>query len=74
MFAQLPVALTPEYATAEINQSIVLYRGEMEIVQDANSWLGTGAIQFEWLPFSRVAMRFHPAEPNAHIELKPSKL
>ncbi len=74
MFEELPIALAPEYTTSEIDQSIVLYEGEMEIVQEANSWHGTGAIRFEWLPFSRVAMRFYPMDPNAHIELKPSKL
>jgi len=74
MFEELPIELTPEYTTAKIDEAIVLYEGEMEIVQDANSWRGTGAIRFEWLPFSRVAMRFHSAEPNTHIELKPSKL
>jgi hypothetical protein len=74
MFQELPIALTSEYTTVEIDESIVLYEGQMGIAQEANSWHGNGVIRFEWLPFSRVAMRFYPAEPSAHIELKPSKL
>jgi hypothetical protein len=74
MFEELPIALTPEYTTSQIDESIVLYEGEMEIVQETNSWHGTGAIRFEWLPFCRVAMGFYPADTNANIELKPSNL
>ncbi|MGA8221780.1 MAG: hypothetical protein WB780_09010 [Candidatus Acidiferrales bacterium] len=74
MFEQLPIELSPEYNTPEIDEPIILYEGEIEIVQDGKSWRGTGAIRFEWLPFSRVAMRFRPSELNAQIELKTSKL
>jgi len=74
MFDDLPSALASEYTAAQINESIVLYEGEMEIIQNATVWGGNGVIRFEWLPYSRVAMSFHPAQANAHIELQPSKL
>jgi hypothetical protein len=74
VFAQLPVELKPEYNTAEINDPIVLHEGGMELVQDGKSWHGTGIIRFEWLPFSRVAARFHPSDQNGHIELKTATI
>ncbi|MBZ5669764.1 MAG: hypothetical protein LAO04_08545 [Acidobacteriia bacterium] len=74
MFEDLPIELTPEYATAEIDEAIILYEGEMEVVQGDKSWRGTGVIEFGWLPYSRVAVKFRPAEPNARIDLQPSKL
>ncbi len=74
MFEECPIALTPEYTTAEIDQPVDLYDGEMRITQGGNSWDGTGSIRFEWLPYSRVVLRFRPAEPNAQIKVEPCKL
>jgi hypothetical protein len=74
MFEQLPIELAPEYTATEIDDPIILHEGDMELVQDGKCWRGTGTIRFEWLPFSRVMMRFHPSEASAQVDLKTSKL
>ncbi len=69
MFENLPLELEPEYTTPAINGAVELYRGPMQVEQDGKSYAGEGVIRFEWLPFTRVGVRFMPAETEMGIRI-----
>ncbi len=41
---KLPLAIKPLYETANVNQSIVLYTGPFEVLQDTTSVNGEGVV------------------------------
>jgi hypothetical protein len=50
--------LNPVYTTSEINESIILYDGELELEQNGQTFSGEGTITFEWLLFPGTAITF----------------
>jgi len=59
----------PPYETATVNQSIVLYTGPFEVLQDGTSVTGEGVVRLEWLPTPQI--RFHatgiPVSTSLHL-------
>lgn len=49
-----PPALQPAYPVGELNCTIVLYDGELEIEQGSKRLQGAGTLQFQWFPSPRI--------------------
>ena len=56
--SEIPKAIQPIYQCEE-NQPILLYEGEMELVEDSQVTLGYGKIEFTWLPKTGIKFSIH---------------
>ena len=56
--SEIPKAIQPIYQCEE-NQPILLYEGEMELVEDSQVILGFGKIEFTWLPKTGIKFSIH---------------
>lgn len=55
---QYPPALIPVYLSREANESISLYSGPIDVVQNSVTTKGTGNIKFVWLPTPRLSFEW----------------
>lgn len=67
--SQLPMAIKPVYETVTVNQSIVLYTGQFEIVQDATSVTGEGVVSLEWQPTPQIRFYATGIPVSARLQL-----
>jgi hypothetical protein len=54
----LPAALRPVYTTEQPNQPIVLYEGDLKIVQEINQLQGHGKVEYVWFPYPHIKFEF----------------
>lgn len=54
MARSVPPAITPIYATETVNQDIIVYEGEIQLVQGKINVSGPGTVKVAWLPFPRL--------------------
>jgi hypothetical protein len=58
----LPPALRPVYTTEQPNQPILLYEGDLEIIQEINqhsiSIQGYGKVEYVWFPYPCIKFKF----------------
>ena len=53
----IPTAILPVYTTKEVNRSLNLYEGPIEVTTVDGTFEGRGTIKQQWLP-----------EPTIHLE------
>jgi hypothetical protein len=61
-FSSLPPALRPAYSLEEPNQTILLYKGELEVEQQNIVTKGSGTVYLKWFPYPQV--EFHMSSYN----------
>jgi hypothetical protein len=62
--------LNPVYTTSEINESIILYDGELELEQNGQTFSGEGTITFKWLPFPGTAITFRSETGSTEFNIQ----
>jgi hypothetical protein len=62
--------LNPVYTTSEINESIILYDGELELEQNGQTFSGEGTITFEWLLFPGTAITFRSETGSTEFNIQ----
>ena len=69
----LPPALESFYSVPEISQSILLYEGSMEIIQEINQHpileSGSGKLNFAWFPHPVIQFEFSTIKPEFYVEM-----
>jgi hypothetical protein len=70
----IPTAIPPFYATNEINRSLDLYEGSLEVTTADGTFQGTGTIKQQWLPEPSIDIKcqyngIKPNKPEAEIGL-----
>jgi hypothetical protein len=58
MFENLPEQLLPVYAEAGVDEPIELFQGVLELNQNGEIVIGSGSLQFQWIPITGIVVRF----------------
>lgn len=74
-FSDIPIAIEPVYATTQVNESVLLYTGKMELEQpSSSSFVGCGEVRFEWLPVPRLRFEFTQTTGRGLFRIEKSSL
>ena len=57
-----PEALEPLYTTSVLNDPVILYEGELELIFNDKTYTGSGSIHLAWLPVPDL--RFEMVSPD----------